>query len=698
MLKNLKMALKMSLGFGAVIVLVTIVGGLAVFNMFQIRTQANLLTNEYVPEVAIASGLEKDSLLVMYNARGYGLTGQAGYLDDARGWLEEVDLRLREADDLNNRATALTMLGQQVSAARQAISEYTTALNETEALTGRIQEIQGAMDTAAGRFVQASGDFLDSMNASFLREVRAGASAAALTERHRKITLANDIIDHGNALRVANFRTQATDDVSYVRDALDGLDEINALISELRTITRLDADLREIDTVETAAANYGNEINRFLQAQTQRNELNTRRNGLAETVLEAAATTAEAGITGTQRIANETTERVGLATTVVIAGISIALILAVIIAFVITQAITKPLYKGVEFATELSKGNLAAQLSVSQRDEIGVLADAMRDMTAKLTDVVRNVQSASQNVSSGSQQMSSTAQELSQGATEQAASTEEVSSSMEEMSSNIRQNADNSLQTDKIATQSAQNAEEGGRAVAQTVGAMKEIADKISIIEEIARQTNLLALNAAIEAARAGEHGKGFAVVASEVRKLAERSQKAAGEIGELSQNSVSIAEQAGEMLKKLVPDIQKTAELVQEISASSAEQNSGADQINKAILQLDQVVQQNASASEEMASMAEELSSQAENLQETISFFRIKNEQRRLPGPNVAGPGNSGNGNDTNKKRKPAQKSGHGTDSPAVTQHPRKTGIALALEDGSADSQDTNDTEFEEF
>jgi len=248
--------------------------------------------------------------------------------------------------------------------------------------------------------------------------------------------------------------------------------------------------------------------------------------------------------------------------------------------------------------------------------------------------VVSEVQAAADGVASGSQELAATAQSLSQGATEQAASAEEISSSMEEMSSSIKQNADNASQTEKISNKSAVDAREGGKAVQETVAAMKEIATKISIIEEIARQTNLLALNAAIEAARAGEHGKGFAVVASEVRKLAERSQTAAGEISELSGRSVQVAESAGQMLTAILPDIQRTAELVQEISASSKEQDAGADQINKAIQQLDQVIQQNASAAEELASTTEELSSQAEQLKGTISFFQLETHgmQRALP------------------------------------------------------------------
>ncbi|UFS72823.1 methyl-accepting chemotaxis protein [Geomonas sp. RF6] len=240
--------------------------------------------------------------------------------------------------------------------------------------------------------------------------------------------------------------------------------------------------------------------------------------------------------------------------------------------------------------------------------------------------VVAEVVSASDNVASGSQQMSSSAEELSQGATEQASAAEEASSSMEEMSANIRQNADNALETEKIAIKSAADAKESGEAVAKTVSAMKEIAGKISIIEEIARQTNLLALNAAIEAARAGDHGKGFAVVASEVRKLAERSQKAAAEISDLSLASVEIADRAGSMLVAMLPNIQRTAQLVQEITAASREQDAGAGQINKAIQMLDQVIQQNASAAEEMSGTAEELSGQAEQLQQAVALLTVGN------------------------------------------------------------------------
>jgi methyl-accepting chemotaxis protein len=301
-----------------------------------------------------------------------------------------------------------------------------------------------------------------------------------------------------------------------------------------------------------------------------------------------------------------------------------ALVFGLGLGIFIVRAITKPLLETVHICGRVAEGDLTVKVQSDSTDETGQLMTMIGDMVEKLRGVVQEVQSAAENVAAGSEELSSSAESMSQGASEQAAAAEEASSSMEQMSSNIRQNADNAIQTEKIAVKSATDAKDGGNAVHQTVTAMKEIAEKINIIEEIARQTNLLALNAAIEAARAGEHGKGFAVVASEVRKLAERSQHAAAEISHLSTTSVEVAERAGDMLTKMVPDIQKTAELVQEISASCKEQDTGAEQINKAMQQLDQVIQQNASASEEMASTSEELSSQAEQLQTAIGFFNI--------------------------------------------------------------------------
>jgi methyl-accepting chemotaxis protein len=366
----------------------------------------------------------------------------------------------------------------------------------------------------------------------------------------------------------------------------------------------------------------------------------------------------------------------------VICFVGFGVIFSLIVGFILTKMITGPILKGVGFAESMAKGDFTSQLDVNQKDEIGILANALNTMVVKLRGIVGEVQSAGDNVASGSEELSSTAEQLSQGSTEQAASVEEISSSVEQMAANIRQNTDNALQTEKIATKVASDAAETGVAVGETVVAMKNIADKISIIEEIARNTNLLALNAAIEAARAGEHGKGFAVVAAEVRKLAENSGNAAAEISELSGSSVAKAESAGKMLDSIVPDIRRTAELVQEIAAASREQDAGAEQINQAVQQLDQVVQQNASASEEMASTSEELSSQAEQMQASMTFFNIGSTSGISPARRSTG---SRELKKTSQPQLPAR-------SKTTKGASAATGIDLKLDD------DVKDDDFEKF
>ncbi|MDP3540298.1 MAG: methyl-accepting chemotaxis protein [Azonexus sp.] len=308
---------------------------------------------------------------------------------------------------------------------------------------------------------------------------------------------------------------------------------------------------------------------------------------------------------------------------------AIALLLAAAIAWWVTRSITVPVNEAVNAATRLAEGDLTVKLESDSKDEVGMLMSAMQNMIAKLTQIIGEVRTAADNLTNAAGQVSATAQSLSQSSSEQAASVEETTSSMEQMTASISQNTENAKVTDGMASKAAREAAEGGDAVGKTVDDMKSIASKIGIIDDIAYQTNLLALNAAIEAARAGDHGKGFAVVAAEVRKLAERSQVAAQEIGNLASSSVKQAERAGTLLTEMVPTIRKTSDLVQEIASASSEQSSGVAQINGAMGQLNQATQQNASASEELAATAEELGSQAEQLQQTMTFFRLDDNQR---------------------------------------------------------------------
>ncbi|MET0351860.1 MAG: methyl-accepting chemotaxis protein [Rhizobacter sp.] len=302
----------------------------------------------------------------------------------------------------------------------------------------------------------------------------------------------------------------------------------------------------------------------------------------------------------------------------------VAVVLSIAIAVLVTLSVTRPLQQAVHVADQLAQGDLTVRVEARGKDETAQLLSSMQNMVSRLSQVVTEVNAGAEALAGASEEVSATAQSLSQAASEQAAGVEETSASLEEMTASISQNTENAKVTDGMATKAATEAAEGGEAVKATVAAMKQIAQKNGIIDDIAYQTNLLALNAAIEAARAGEHGKGFAVVAAEVRKLAERSQVAAQEIGTVAGSSVELAERAGRLLDQIVPNIRKTSDLVQEITAASEEQTSGVGQINAAVGQLSQTTQQNASSSEELAATSEEMSSQAEQLQQTMAFFKL--------------------------------------------------------------------------
>jgi methyl-accepting chemotaxis protein len=360
--------------------------------------------------------------------------------------------------------------------------------------------------------------------------------------------------------------------------------------------------------------------------------------------------------------------------------LAVGFVFAVGISYWIIRSISLSINEAKTAIKSISEGDLTISVSTDNKDEIGEILMFLHNMTAKLKEVMTTVITSADNIASASLQMSSTSQEMSQGSQEQAASAEEISSSMEEMASNIQQNTDNAQQTEKIAIKAADEMKEGSTAVNQTVDSMKKIADKIGIIGEIARQTNLLALNAAVEAARAGEHGKGFAVVAAEVRKLAERSQIAAAEINDLSSTSVAIADRSGRLLTQIVPNIQNTAKLVQEIAASNIEQSNGAEQINNSIQQFNKVIQQNAAGAEEIASSSEELASQADHLRETISFFRIDKHQHMQTSLN--GNGHSKNGH-ANRKAKVS----------SAIKHSNGAGVTIDLQ-----KHDELDKEYQKF
>ena len=482
----------------------------------------------------------------------------------------------------------------------------------------------------------------------------------------------------------------------------------NNLMAEWKTFTDLIDRLVILDKAGKDA-----EEQAILQAEGQKD--GTAVQATLETMIGENLASAKAAVEANKALADQTTILMSIV-------LGLAAVVSILLGIFLARSITRPLAGGVAFADAIAKGDLRNDLDAAflrRKDEVGTLAAALNTMAAKTREAVRSIKTIAGEVSGGSsalsasvdqmskgvQDLSGSAQTLSQGATEQAASGEEVSSSMEEMGANIRNNAEASGQTEAIADKAAKDAKQGGEAVAGTVEAMRLICSKIGVIEEIARQTNLLALNAAIEAARAGEAGKGFAVVASEVRKLAERSQTASSEINKTAQSSVSAAEKAGNLIGGVLETIVKTSDLVREISAASREQNTGAEQINKAIIQLDTVIQNNASTSEELSSLSEELAGQAEEISATaeqlngravalndaVAFFRIADVEETSvassrPAVKAATPAMSYSNIATRRKPVPSK--------PRLPQAgARERSLAILPA-----TQDVGDSEFEQF
>ena len=674
----MKLGMKIGLGFTTLLAIAVVLGGVAVWDMKHVEGQSEMLAYEYVPEVEISNNVERFSMMTMYDMRGYGFTQEQKFLDGGFDNLKSVRTYLQQARELADRSEHLVKLKGAVDAVAEKVDKYEVLVNDTIATNKLMDENRAQLDRTAAQYMSTATTYMEAMHQTFEDDLAAGKSAALLQERALKVRLANEVIDLGNDARILAWKAQTMRSPEILQSAYSKFPEIEKRIDRLVGMTKRQMIRDQLNNVRSAGQGYLAALKDFLENWHKNEELAQQRTLVGQEVLEEAKATAMAGMDGTHKIANNAVDALSSATSVMVGGLIFAVILGIGVSVLITRMITKPIIRGVEFATKVAEGDLSTQLEVTTKDEVGQLGRALNGMVTQLQEIVADVRSAADNVAAGSQELSASSEEMSQGATEQAAAAEEASSSMEQMASNIKQNADNAMQTEKIAIKSSEDAKSGGEAVDQTVAAMKNIAEKISIIEEIARQTNLLALNAAIEAARAGEHGKGFAVVASEVRKLAERSQNAAAEISELSSSSVEVAEQAGEMLTKMVPDIQRTAELVQEIAAASKEQDAGADQVNKAIQQLDQVIQQNASASEEMASSSEELSSQAEQLQDTISFFKVSQgsqaQQRSKPLSITAKP-----------KAAPGQEKGG-----------KKESTGLKLDMGAG--KDKIDDDFEEY
>jgi methyl-accepting chemotaxis protein len=615
---------KLASAFGAVLALSMLTGGVAYLKLSALAQTSQTLVNRAarLDKANTVQDLmqkqvraEKNAILASTD------TEIAAYVDDIKKLRAEA---MRERDEIY---AATTPAGKQLLAKTSAAYE---AMNKVEDEVVRLAALDS--NDRARQYLATDGapvetavwEAFDAALVALGRAAAPEAAKAAVT------------------LQTARMEWQASLRAFADATAANVIDELNAAMADLKG--RLEAATKATQQAATGLDRSGVEPAALLAATDRLAKVLRRGGEIASeggnikaallsrgegrTATNAALATFDEYIAYTRNLMSEdgaaAKAEASQAQALLVGSVAVSLVIGLASALWLSLSISRNLGRAVQLASVVAAGDLTQKNDTTSNDELGDLMRSLDAMVGKLRAVLSEALGAGHNVSSGSQQLAASAEQLSQGATEQASATEESSSAMEQMSSNIKQNADNASQTEKIARQSALDAEMSGVAVNRAVQAMETIAEKITIVQEIARQTDLLALNAAVEAARAGEHGRGFAVVASEVRKLAERSQAAAGEISKLSSDTVKSAQEAGSMLVRLVPDIKRTAELVGEISAACREQDVGSAQINQAIQQLDQVTQQNAAASEQVSATSEELTTQAEQLQHTISYFRI--------------------------------------------------------------------------
>jgi methyl-accepting chemotaxis protein len=590
MFNERSLSFKISAGYIVVILILLIVGATSVVQFSAIKKEANLLTEEYVPEVSVITEMNKTVNRLSRQVLNYSYTMDQEYYLALRDDLEQLDTRFKNVKDLSERSDVLDALKGAVATLEADLGKYRNNIAEINMVVDSVQQARNDMDNYAGTYMETAGLYLDSVNT---RLENAIASGRVRQVQLMKNIYVNNLIDAGNAIRVNNFKSQADREVDELEKALNTFKESYVNYTRLETVAETSAEQNQITAIRNAADGYAEAVERYIHEFRSLESIKKEMVSLERELAELTDETVTAAVEGTRDISVNTDQMANTSNIIIIIVLLIGIGVAVLFAYVIIKSITKPIIA-----------------------------------------IISNLRSGSEEVAAASEQLSSSSQTLSQGASEQASSIEEVSSSLEEVTAQSKQNSQNSQEANGLSKDVEQKSRKGAGTMEELSTAMDEIKNSsdetakiIKNIDDIASQTNLLALNAAVEAARAGDAGKGFAVVAEEVRNLSQRAAEAAKDTANLIEESqqyaekgVGLSQNTRESITEILETATKVSALVGEVNAASEEQTRGVEEINNNVSQLDQVTQENAANAEESASSSEELASQGENLSAIVT------------------------------------------------------------------------------